>query len=131
MDVVQGKMLKKMVGENEVLSRKSRVDLSRIPPYHDSLIPHLERVNHRMAGYLRAADAIWEAPKPNGNGQGWVIGDQGILEPVWSIGPILPSSLVDILDETKEEQDNEESGEEEINEDNNEIDLDLLVDDSY
>ena len=120
-------MLKKMAGENEVLSKKSKVDLSRILPCHDSLIPHLERVNHCMAGYRRAANAIWGAPKPNDGGQGWVIGDQGILEPIWSIGLILPPSLIDLVDETAKEQEIEKSTEEEIDED----DLDLLIDDSY
>lgn len=127
MDAVRVKMLKKMVGENEVLSKKSKVDLSRITPCRDSLIPHLERVNHRMAGYRHAADAMWEAPKPTDNGQGWVIGEQGILEPIWSIGAILPPSLVDLLDETGDEQEIEESSEEEIDED----DIDLLMDEIY
>lgn len=107
-NLVRAKMMKKMVGENETISRKSNIDLSRIPPCQYSLIPHLERVNHRVAGYRRAAETISEAPKPQSNGQGWEIvyggpRDVGVLEPVWSKGPILPPSLVDILEARTEE----------------------------
>lgn len=124
-------MLRKMVGENEVISRKSKVDLSRIPPCQDSLIPHLERVNHRMAGYRRAAEAIWEAPMPHARGQGWEVGSNNILEPVWSRGPILPPSLVDLL-EARVEENKDEEGEEGYDEvEDFDIDFDLLIDDDY
>ena len=71
---VRGMMLKDMVGENEVISCKSKVDLSLIPPCQDSLIPHLQRVNYRVAAYRRAAEQFWAAPEPYAQGQGWEIG---------------------------------------------------------
>lgn len=119
---VRGLMLKKMVGEGEQLTTKSKVDLSRLPPCRDSLVPHIGRVNHRLACYKRADQPICENPKPYDPHQGWEKTDQGILEPVWSCGPILPPSLVDLLPETGQVGDNEE---EEIQE----IDFDELFDD--
>ena len=46
---VRTKMLRKMVGEDKKLT-KSKVDLSRIPPCSDSLLPHIQRVNYRYTG---------------------------------------------------------------------------------
>lgn len=37
---VRVQMLNKMVGEDDNLSRKSKVDLSKIPPCQDSLVPY-------------------------------------------------------------------------------------------
>ncbi|KAL3066061.1 hypothetical protein OYC64_016078 [Pagothenia borchgrevinki] len=37
----------------------------------------------------------------------------GVLRPVWSCGPVLPTSLVDLLDTTEREQEDEEEEEEE------------------
>ena len=48
---VRSIMLRKMVGENEELTTKSKVDLSRLPPCRDNLIPHIARVNYRLANY--------------------------------------------------------------------------------
>ena len=41
---------------------------------------------------------------------------EGILEPMWSCGPLLPPSLIDLLEKTAEEleEDEEEEVEEEI-----------------
>ena len=117
-------MLKNMVGENEVISRKSKVDLSRIPPCQDSLIPHLQRVNYRVAAYHRAAEQFWDAPEPYAQGQGWEIGTNGFLEPLWSKGPILPPSLADLLDERPREDEEKEEEEDDI-----EIGFDMLIDD--
>ena len=51
-NLVRARMMKKMVGENEVISCKSKIDLACIPPY-------LKQVNQRVAGYQRAPEAIW------------------------------------------------------------------------
>ena len=116
-------MLKKMVGENEVLTSKSRVDLSRLPPCRDSLVPHIGRVNYRLANYKRAHKSIFWRPNPYDPGQGWEKTEEGILEPVWSSGLVLPPSLVDLLQKTVEEAEVEQ-------EDGQEIDFEeLLTDD--
>ena len=114
---VRSLMLKKMVGEGDQLTTKSKVDLSRLPPCTDNLLPHIKRVNHRLAMYKRADQALVGCPKPFDIGQGWEKTDEGILEPVWSCGPILPPSLIDLLEETVQEIENH-------NEDEDEDDLD-------
>ena len=96
-NVVRSKVLKKMVGEDSTLNAKSRVDMVRLPPCQDSLIPHIQRVNHRVACYRRAAQPMFDRPKPYEEGQGWQRTDEGVIEPVWSVGPILPPSLLDLL----------------------------------
>ena len=97
-NLVRAKMLKKMVGEDNDLTKESKIDLSKLPPCLNSLIPHINRVNHRVAGYKRANVPIFEKPKPNDADQGWTINEYGILEPVWTIGPCLPQSLIDLMD---------------------------------
>lgn len=97
-DMVRSKLLKKMVGEDNTLNSKSKVDMVRLPPCQDSLIPHIQRVNHRVACYRHAAEPFFERPKPYDEGQGWLKREKGVIEPVWSIGPILPPSLIDLLD---------------------------------
>lgn len=123
-NVVRSIMLKKMVGEDEQLTTKSKVDLSRLPPCRDNLVPHIGRVNHRLAHYKRADKTIFWCPKPYDPGQGWEKTEEGILEPVWSCGPILPPSLIDLLQNTAEEVDEDEEEEEE-----QDLDYDELLND--
>ena len=121
---VQSSMLKKMVGESDNLSKNSQIDLSKIPPCQDSLIPHVQRVNHRLAGYKRALEPIWEHPMPHDVNQGWEICDDGILQPIWSLGPILPQSLIDLL------RDRDHEDEEDIDETDDVIcEFDIIDDD--
>ena len=84
-------MVKNMVGKDEHLTTKSKVDLSRLPPCRDNLAPHVARVNHRLAIYKQANEVNFWSPKPYEHEQGWEKTGEGILEPVWSYGPILPS----------------------------------------
>ena len=109
-NIVRTKMLKKMVGEDNDLTKESKIHLSRLPPCQDSLLPHICRVNHRVASYKRANIPIFEKPKPSDDNQGWKINEIGILETVWTRGPILPQSLIDLLDTT----DDDESDDEEV-----------------
>ena len=53
-NAVRSIMLKKMVGENEELTTKSTMDLSRLPPCRDSLVPHIGRVNYHLSNYKKA-----------------------------------------------------------------------------
>ncbi|EDO46759.1 predicted protein [Nematostella vectensis] len=109
--MVRSIMLRKMIGENERLTIKSKVELSRLPPPRDNLVPHIQRVNHRVASYKRADQAVFWRPNPFEPGQGWERNDDGLLEPVWSCGPVLPTSLIDIVESTVgEEEDDEEDG---------------------
>ena len=96
-DVVRTKLLRKMVGEDQKLASRSKVDLARLSPCRSVLKPHIQRVNHLAALYKRANGSILEKPNPYDDGQGWVNTHEGVLEPVWSCGPIMPTSLVDLL----------------------------------
>jgi len=113
---VRSIMLKKMIGEDNTLTTRSKVDLFRLSPCRDNLVPHINRVNHRLAIYKRAATPIFWCSKPHDPGKGWEKTEEGTLEPVWSYGPILPTSLTDLLEETVEEMDGdgEEDEEQEI-----------------
>ena len=124
---LRASMLRKMVGDDDKLSKKSKVELSRLPPCRDALRPHVKRVNYRIALYKRAGMAIVEKPKPYEE-QGWVRIDDR-LEPLWTEGLILPPSLVDLLDTTYQEgESNEEDGEEDGINDYEEL-LEYLDDD--
>ena len=68
-------------------------------------------MNHRVALYKRADQAILQKPKPYDDGQGWKKNTEGVLEPVWSCGPVLPTSLVDILHTIDHEEDGNEEEE--------------------
>ena len=63
-------------------------------------------------------------PNPHDPGPGWEKTEEGSLEPVWSCGPILPSSLIDLLEKTAEEVEESEEEEEE-----QEIDYEELLND--
>ena len=68
--------------------------------------------------------AIFWRPNPYDPGQGWEKTEEGILEPVWSRGPMVPPSLVDLLEKTADEA--EEVGDEE---EGQEIDYEELLSD--
>ena len=111
-DAVRCVMLKKMVGDDKHLTIKSKVDFTRLPPCRDRLIPHIQRVNHHLANYKRAVMPVFWRPKPFDPGQGWEKTADGILELVWSRGPVLQPSLIDLLENTAEEAENNEDGNE-------------------
>ena len=97
-----------MVGENYELTSKSKLDLARLPPCQSALIPHIKRVNHRVALYKRADQPnIPDIPHPYEDNQGWMKTEEGVLEPLWSITPVLPPSLIDLLETTVPEQEDE------------------------
>ena len=83
-NVVRSKILKKMVGEDNDLTKESKVDLSHLPPCQDSLLPHICIVNRRLASYTRTNVPTFKKPKPNDENQEWLIKENGILEPLWS-----------------------------------------------
>ncbi len=66
---VRSILLKKMVGEDSSISAKS--NFVRLPPCLNSLIPHIQRVNYRLACYKHAHKANMDHPKPYDDAQGW------------------------------------------------------------
>ena len=112
-DEVRALMMKKLVGEDMNLNAKSKVDLARLPPCKNSLYPHIRRANYRVAQLKRSHIPIFDVPEATRHG--WLEGDDGHLEPLWSDGPVLPQSLVDVLVTSDEEEDNEGEEEDEEN----------------
>ena len=88
-NVVSAKMLRKRLGENNQLTLKSKFDLSKLPPAEDNLKPHIYRVNHRVGTYKRASAPISWTPKPWEENQVWVKNGKSVLEPMWSLWPVL------------------------------------------
>ena len=112
--------------DDETLHLKSRLDLSRLPPGKDSLIPHIYRVNHSIAHYKRASNAIFESPEPFDLCQGWEKTEDNNLEPIWSCGSILPPALyIDMIEKTIKEVEEDEHQEE------SEIDYDGYYNDNH
>ena len=101
LNTVRSLILKKMVEEDARLTAKSKVDLSRLAHCRDNLVLHIQRVNHCLAFYKRAGQAIFWRPKPHDIGQGREKNDSGSLEPIWSSSPILPPSLVDLIEPSR------------------------------
>ena len=110
-NTVRALMLKKMVGESETIKSRptSKVDLSRLPPCKQSLIPHIKRANYRAAQWKRSDVPIQEIPPPIE--PGWTrCGDSLSQCGMVRLGPVLPSRLEDILaeviDVTSDDKDN-------------------------
>jgi hypothetical protein len=49
-------------------------------------------VNYRVAQWKQAHIPIFDVPPATSHG--WIEGDDGHLEPLWSDGPVLPPSIV-------------------------------------
>ena len=96
-NAVGTKMLRKMFGEDEALTASSKVDLSCLLPCPGSLVTHIQRSNHSLPCYKRDALAMFERPKPFQD-QVCEMSKAGYIEPLYSKGPLLPTSLADILD---------------------------------
>ena len=107
-DIVHAKLLCKMVVEEEKLTSKSKVNQACLPPCHCALKLHVQHVNHHVTLYKQADEPILKKPKPYDEGQGWMRTDEGVLEPMWSSGPVLPTSLIDLLDTGDHEEEEEE-----------------------
>ena len=82
-----------------------------LPPCKMALEQHGRRVNYQVGIWRRAHLNAPIIPKPT-EGHGWHIVD-GNLEPLWVDGPILPPSLVDLLEPVlnKENDDDKEENE--------------------
>ena len=96
-----------MAGEDKPLSADSKVDLTRLPPCKALLLPHVQRVNYRLYCYKKANISIFEWPEPYNNKQGWVQ-ENTIIEPLWTKGIILLQSVVDMLDSSRDDEEQDE-----------------------
>ena len=60
---------------------------------------------------------------PDPTEHGWEMSESGILEPKWSDGPILPESLMDIIDIDKQSPiENEDDCDDVLDDDNDDTD---------
>ena len=80
--------------------------MSKLPPDRDSLIQHIKHTNYRVANYKLTKEPIFWKPAAF-EGHGWVLNDNDVLEPLWSIGHILPQSLIDLVKPTVKELEEE------------------------
>ena len=67
-DEVRALMLKKMVGDNQIITDNSKVDLARLPPRRRALCQHFKRVNYRVAQWKRSNDPMVDMPSPTEHG---------------------------------------------------------------
>ncbi|KAG1672177.1 Peptidylprolyl isomerase domain and WD repeat-containing protein 1 [Nymphon striatum] len=88
---------------------------------HDPSTAHISRVNHRLAIYKRADIPIFWSPKPYDPEQGWERNNEGVLEPVWSCGPVPPPTMIDLVEKTTAEM---EQCDDDIEEEQSEQDSD-------
>ena len=112
-NVVQSKILKKMVCKDKYLIKKSifqGIDLLHPSPSQNSFLLHIYRFNHWVVSYKRINVPILEKPTSNNENQGWSIAENGILELVWTTRLIMLESLINLLDVINDE----ESGDEEM-----------------
>ena len=110
-------------GKSDKILKSAKVDLSRIPPCRRSLIPHIRRANYGLSQWKQAHIPFVELPSPTDHG--WTFSDNH-LEPIWSEGPILPESLMDIIkvsnDEKSQYECNKDDEDSDSDEDTNECD---------
>ena len=99
-------MIKKMMGDDDTFTTKLKGNPARLPPCRDSLLPHIWRVNHRLALYKGANWIISEDIQPYDEMQGWKKTSAKVLEPIWYCGPDLPPSLADLLQHTEKDLNN-------------------------
>ena len=90
------------------LQASKTIDFANLPPCRRSLEQHIKRANYQAAIWKRAHIAKPDIPSPS-NGHGWTIQD-GILEPLWFEGDVLPRRLADLVEEVAESDDSSDDG---------------------
>ena len=115
--------LKAMCGNKRKINRKCKVELYRLPPCKRSLYPHIRRVNYQLGRLKRSHIKIPEIPSPAPE-HGWLISDDGVLEPQWTDGDILPQELVDILKPVHADTEDSDNSSEEGDSDEEREDID-------
>ena len=98
--------------EDETLCQPKNFDTSSIPPSHVCLAEHS---NFQTAIWKRAHLPEYDIPAPT-DGHGWEI-NEGVLEPKWNSGDILPQNIVDLLLEEGDFEDAEEEDDSDVESD--------------
>ena len=81
-----------------------KVDLSKLPPCRRSLVPDIKRVNYHVSQWKHADLATPDIPLPTRD-HGWN-NVNCILEPLWTDGSVLHSSLNEVAGMTTSNVDN-------------------------
>ena len=87
------------------LNNTKNVDMSSLPPCKRSLVKHVRRVNYQVGVWQQAHLPEPNIPNPIPD-HGWEMKDDRI-QPLWFEGEVMPTSLVDILEQelSKENED--------------------------
>ena len=88
--------LRTMFGNKNKMTCKCKLDIYWLPPCKRSLYPHIKRVNFQTGRLKLSHVKIPEIPSPAPD-HGWLISEDGLLEPQWTSGDILPQQLVDVI----------------------------------
>lgn len=86
------------------------MDMGTLPPCRKCLVQHVRRVNYQVAVWKSSHIAKPNIPQASER-HGWTRVD-GVLEPLWIEGQVLPQRLADILQDTMDVNSDEEEEEE-------------------
>ena len=98
--------MNELCSKDDIITPSKNVDMATLPPCRRSLVQHIKRVNYQVAIWKRAH--VPEPDLPGATmGHGWTLVD-GILEPLWYEGEILPQQLTDIANPRHSEASDDE-----------------------
>ena len=104
--------MKKKCDFKHTIDPKKTIDLATLPPCLKSLTQHIKRANYQTAIWKSAQLQFPEVPAAELHG--WVTGPAG-LEPVWCDGDVLPSELIDVLEDWEDPDSEVENLSEDVN----------------
>ena len=111
-------MLQQRCSDDGKLDASLNIDIARLPPCLQCLEKHIRRVNFQVAIWRRAHVAEYDVPDPT-NGHGWIL-QNGLIQPLWTSGDVLPIQLEPVLERVVEhtpdtdDEDDEEEGYDDI-----------------
>ena len=135
-NVVRAKILRKIVGEYNQQTIKSKIENTIEDILNHTYILGVgcsaQFCSYNQRSYLffrvatckRVSEPIYWIPKPWEENQGWVKNDNGVLELAWSLRTVLSQSLMNILETTAD--DLEERNEENTTDKDEEMDFEEM-----
>ena len=103
--------------------------MSKFPPCRRSLIMQILRVNYRICQWKRSHLPSPHIPPPRRE-NGWCQGGR-FLEPLWSDGPVLSQSLLDIVQTVTPSTANTDDSNTDSDDDDNDDDIVSMAGSSY
>ena len=98
------KVRQSFTSKRKVLSDKTGLDFSQLPPCRNVLLLHIQRANFQTMIWRRSS--FQQPDLPSANCNGWISDGSGILDIKWYSGSFLPDELEDIVpDDINEEVD--------------------------